>query len=309
MTAIAHGGDGTGSLRYPAAACGVVTLKPSRGRIPHVSPAEQPDPVGVWTEFVLTRSVRDLAGVLDAIGPLPPGERWRVPSPVRAYVDQLATPLRPLRVGLLLSDVMVGIPTDAACVDAVRKAGGLLTALGHHVAESHPPALDSLLLRTAQAIATWGSVARAAQLSWLERAIGRELQATDLDPEAFVATEAATRTTDAQLAEAQETIIREVRPVADWFVDHDILITPVLRQPAWPLGQSGGAADAGVFPGTVSVTGQPAGVVPVDWTAGGLPVGIQIVAAHPRDDIVLNVMAQLEQANPWSNRWPAIANG
>jgi amidase len=99
-------------------------------------------------------------------------------------------------------------------------------------------------------------------------------------------------------------IMEAVQPVHDWFVDHDVLITPVLRQPAWPLGLRGGAADAGVFPGTFSFTGQPAGVVPMDWTPAGLPVGVQVVAAYGRDDIVLSVMRQIEQARPWAHRWP-----
>jgi amidase len=307
MTSIAHGGDGTGSLRYPAAACGVVTLKPSRGRIPHVTPAEQPDDIGVWTEFVLSRSVRDLAGVLDVIGPLPAGERWHAPPPRAPYVDDIARPQSGSRIGLLLRDVMAGIPTDITSVNAVRDAGELLARAGHHVEESHPPALDGLLVRLAAAIATWGAVARAAQLRWLSRAAARELTRDDLDEEHFAATAAASQISEAQLRDATETIENEVRPVQDWFADHDVLITPVLRQPAWPLGQRGGAMDAGVFPATFSFTGQPAGVVPVAWTDDGLPVGVQIIAAYGRDDVVLNVMAQLEAARPWAQRWPDVA--
>lgn len=306
MTAVAHGGDGTGSLRYPAAACGVVTLKPSRGLVPHETPAEQPDPIGVWSQFVLARSVRDLAGVLDAIGPLPPTERWHATPSSQAFVDATTVPPRRLRVGLLTRDVMAGIPTDEACVNAVRSTGTLLADLGHEVDEEHPPALDGLLVRLAAPIATWGAVARAAQLTWLATAAGRELRLDDLDAEHFAAAEAASRTTAAEVTDAFNTITREVAPVNEWFADHDLLVTPVLRQPAWPLGQRGGAMDAGVFPAAFSFTGQSAGVVPIDSTGGGLPVGVQIVAAYGRDDLVLQTMAQIEEARPWADRWPAL---
>ncbi len=119
MAALAHGGDATGSLRYPAAVCGVATLKPSRGRMPHVTPAEQPDPAGVWTEFVLARSVRDLAGVLDAVGGPGHGDGWGAPAPSRPYMEELRAPERPLRVGLLTRDVSTGMAVDPECVAAV----------------------------------------------------------------------------------------------------------------------------------------------------------------------------------------------
>jgi amidase len=256
---------------------------------------------------MLSRSVRDLAGVLDTIGTLSAAERWHAPAPSRPYAEEITRPPDRLGIGLLLSDVMTGIPTDDACVDAVRRTGALLADLGHYVDESHPPPLDGLLLRVAGSVATWGAVARDAQLRWLARIAGREIDAGDLDEEQFTATEAASRVSGTQVLDAYEDIDREMRAVHDWFEGRDILVTPVLRQPAWPLGQRGGAGDAGVFPATFSFTGQPAGVVPIDWTAAGLPVGVQIVGAYGRDDVVLRLMAQVEQARPWANRWPAVA--
>ncbi len=172
MTSIAHGGDATGSLRYPAACCGVATLKPTRGRLPPGAPMGTPDPSGVWVDFVLARSIRDLAGVLDAVHGPEIGQPYVAPPPARPYVDELRPPDRPLRIGLMTRDVMSGMSVDPECVAAVERTGAVLAAMGHHVEEAHPPALDGLWLRTAKAFAVAGAVGRAGQVRWLA-SIGR----------------------------------------------------------------------------------------------------------------------------------------
>jgi amidase len=308
MTSIAHGADATGSLRYPAACCGLVTLKPSRGRMPHVTPAGQPDPLGVWTEFVLARSVRDLAGVLDAVGGPARGDRFAAVSPELPYRDAIARLPFQLRIGLLTRDVMTGMSIDPECVKAVIDTGALMAGLGHTVEEAHPPALDGLFLHTAVAIATLGTAARHAQVRWLADIAGRELTPEDVDAESVAAAKAGHRITDAMLAEAVATVTAATAPISSWWAaGHDLLVTPTLRQPPWPLGLHGGAADAGVFPGPFSFTGQPAMSLPMHWTPAGLPVGVQFVAAPGRDDLLLSVAAQLEAARPWAQRWPEIA--
>ena len=111
-----------------------------------------------------------------------------------------------------------------------------------------------------------------------------------------------------QLMDAINAIVREIQPVHDWWASgYDLLVTPTLRQPPWPLGLNGGAADAGVFPPAFSFTGQPAISLPLHWTPDGLPVGVQIVAAYGREDLLLQVAAQLEMAMPWAERWPPLA--
>jgi amidase len=308
MISIAHGSDGTGSLRYPAACCGVVTLKPSRGRVPTETLNGDVDLLRVWMEFVLARSVRDVAGVLDAVGGPADGEsfvRVRSAPPYRETID---SPPGPLRVGLLHRDVMTGMSIDAECVVAVERTGHSLASLGHDVELSHPPALDGLLVRIFPHIQTLISVP-SSPLAWLSEMVGREVHADDLDGPAVAAAQA-TPTSGAQLTDAINAIIRETQSVHDWWSSgHDILVTPTLRQPPWPLGLHGGAADAGVFPPTFSFTGQPALSLPLHWTPDGLPVGVQIVAAHGREDVLLQVAAQLEAAMPWVDRWPVVATG
>jgi len=307
MTSIAHGADGTGSLRIPAAACGVATLKPSSGRVPHMTPAEQPDQGRFWTEMVLARSVRDLAGALDGIAGPVDGDTRSAPPPARPYVEEMSQPAGELRVGLLTRDVMSGMSVDAECVRAVERTGAMLASLGHHVEESHPPTLDGLFGRMAS-LGVVVVVARYAQVRWLERVIGRELTASDLEAQNFVTAEQATRVSGVQFAEALASVEREVAPIREWWADgHDLLVTPVLRQPPWPLGLKGGAQDSGLFPHAFSFTGQPALSLPLQWTPDGLPVGVQIVSAYGREDLLLRVAAQLEVAMPWADRWPAVA--
>lgn len=307
MTAVAHGSDGTGSLRYPAACCGVATLKPSRGRLPHHTPAQQPDPLGVWVEFVLTRSVRDLAGVLDAVAGPGPGQQYVAPPPARPYAQELGADPGRLRVGVLEHDPTTGMPVDPACVAAVRRAGEALSSLGHDVDGAYPQALDGVLLRLMKPIESIGSVARAAQLQWIERTIGRELQDGDISAEHVRAAAGASSMTALEYSNALATIIDEVRPVGDWWETHDLLVTPTLRQPPWPLGSNRGAWDSGVFPVVWSFTGDPAMSLPLHSTGDNLPVGVQLVSGYGREDVLFRVAAQLEEAMAWADRWPKIA--
>jgi amidase len=307
MAAIAHGADGTGSLRFPAACCGVATLKPSSGRVPHTTPAEQPDQGRAWTEFVLARSVRDLAGVLDAVAGPERGDTRTAPPPERPFVEEMTRPPDAMRVGLLTRDVMAGMSVDQECVRAVERTGAMLASLGHEVEESHPPALEGLFGRMA-GLGGVVVVARCMQIRWLERVVGRQLAASDLESQNFVTPEQAAAVSAMQFIEGLAQAEREMRPVHDWWAGgHDLLVTPVLRQPPWLLGTRGGAVDSGLFPHAFSFTGQPALSLPLHWTADGLPVGVQIVAAYGREDLLLRVAAQLEVAMPWTDRWPPIA--
>lgn len=301
MTAIAHGADGTGSLRYPAAACGAVTLKPTRRLVPACTPTEDIDTLGVWAEFVLARSVRDLAGVLDAVAE---------PDAARdGYAASLSAPPPLLRIGIMTRDAVAGLPLDPECAEAVRDAGALLASLGHHVEVAHPPALDGAAIRIGRAIAVIGPATRAAQLAWAERLLGRALQHGDVTDEAFAARDAAAAITPETRATAELQLQDEIEPILAWWrAGWDILLTPVLRQPAWPLGSNGGALDSGAFPAPFSITGQPAMSLPLAMSASGLPIGVQAVATPGADALLLRLAAQIEEAMPWRDRWPAIAD-
>jgi amidase len=298
LTPIAHGGDGTGSLRYPAAVCGVATLKPTRGLIPTETPAGQPDVLRVWSEFVLARSVRDLAGVLRAVAGVDATIERQPPPPFG----------NGLRIGLLTSDVMAGIPTHADCVRAVEAAGALLEDLGHHVEEAHPPALDGLFVRTNASMVSVGTLLRHAQLRWLGDVIGRPITRDDVEPGSFISDKDAAAISGAHFMRTCDAFTRETAPVLDWWADGwDVLVTPVTSQPAWLLGSNKGALDSGVFPPPFSFTGQPAMSLPLHQSESGLPTGVQLVGPYGGDALLLRLAAQLEAAAPWAARWPEVA--
>jgi amidase len=305
MTAIAHGADGTGSLRYPASICGLVTLKPSRRLVPSCTPSGLPeDGDGLWAEFVLARSVRDLAGVLDAVAE-------RSAKNGRSYMAALGeAPLpRGLRVGLLTSHVMFeSIAVHKECAAAVRIAGATLERLGHHVEEAHPLALDGQFARISAAVIRLGAAYRHREYRWLCGIAGRELTPDDIGEGSIISDEQRAQISDAQLAEARETIARQSAAVRAWWEDHDLLVTPVVVQPPWPLGSRAEFADVGAFPSPFSFSGQPAMSVPLHMTPEGLPVGVQIAAAPGRDDLLLQVAAQLEEAQAWVHRFPPPAS-
>ena len=299
MVAVAAGGDGTGSLRYPAGACGVVTLKPTRGRLPSETPFDDGYGGELWVDFVLTRSVRDLASILDAVLRLGPGA---LSLPRRAYSQELRPPAQPLRIGLLTRDAMAGIPTQDECSAAVRDAGKTLATMGHYVDEAHPPALDGLFVRTARAMQRLTS---RRDFSFLERIAGRPMTAEDLEPQFF---EPVPACSDAEFSAASDEVMGEAAKIRDWWDDGwDVLVTPTNRQPAWPLGSGKGALDAGVFPPPFSFSGQPAMSLPIAQSVNGLPIGIQLVGGLGREDALFNVASQLEEALPWADRWPALA--
>jgi amidase len=301
MAPLAHGADATGSLRYPASACGVATLKPTVGRVPSATPFGESDSLGVWTEFALARSVRDLRGLLDAVGD----------APARSVARDA-----PYRVGLLLDDPLTRLPLHDDCREAVETTGRALDALGHHVEVTHPPALDTLFAPEGAvhaALVLGASANAAAQLERIEAILGRPLAEGEL-PASRLASAVAGREADANaVAATRMSLDTALRPLIEWFEPpeaFDLLVTPSLRQPPWPLGNTeSGAVEAGIFPAPFSFSGQPAVSLPLHHSAAGLPIGVQLVGPLESDEWLLEVSASLEEALPWRDRWPDVALG
>ena len=141
LVPMAHAGDGGGSIRIPASACGLVGLKPSRGR--HTNAPENEAWAGLVARNVVSRSVRDTAAALDAIAGPAPGDPYQAPPPARPYVEEVGADPGPLRVGWLVDDPGGAVPTEPACADAVQSTLGLLEGLGHRVEDSAPDGLKS----------------------------------------------------------------------------------------------------------------------------------------------------------------------
>jgi amidase len=314
MVAVAHGNDGTGSLRGPAACCGLVGLKPSRGRV-SAGPGRSGGLLGNVSEHVLTRTVLDSAAVLDAISGPMPGDMFVAPPPRRPFAQEPGRDPGRLHVGLLLKDVFLGNPVHDECVQAVDRAGRALESLGHHVEVAHPPHLEGAL-GLGLALRIISSSNLAASLDRWSESIGRTLTADDVEPDTWEGAELGRGFSAVQVHQAVERLLDGAVRLPEWWTEGwDLLLTPTNSNPAPLIGEFGygtparaerTAAAFGLFTMPFSISGQPAISLPLHWTASGLPIGVQMVADTGREDTLLRVAAQLEHAMPWEHRLPGV---
>lgn len=314
MVPVAHGNDGTGSLRIPASCCGLVGLKPSRGRT-SVGPGRSGGLFGNVVEHVLTRSVRDAAHILDAVAGTLPGDLFVASPPRRPYREEVDKAPDPLRIGLLLHDAALSQlraidPTIAGvhseCVEAVKKTGHLLADMGHHVEEAYPSQLEGPtgLGPALRVIASSGTAA--ALDGWTART-GRSIGPDDVEPGTWARAEEGRTYSAVQIHAAYERMVAGVCTVADWWSEgFDLLVTPTMAQLPPLLEASADVGTFGLFCMPYSFTGQPAISLPLHWSSEGLPVGVQIVAGYGREDLLIQIAARLEEAQPWTDCWPAI---
>jgi amidase len=312
LVAVAHANDGGGSIRIPASECGLVGLKPTRGRV-----SQGPLIAETWAGGVIdgavTRTVRDAAGVLDVISKRMPGEPYYAPPLPRPLAREVGADPGRLRIGVLDHPGAEGFLADPQCSAAVDSAARLLESLGHHIDPSAPAAMfeEELpghfnTLIAADAAATFQA---------FEMLLGRPIGDDEIEPR-----NAAYRRSGIQLGAVAYVQSRAwlgmwARRMADWWNDHDLLLTPTLGAPPPELGwfTAGGPDEEGKriasfipYTAQFNMTGQPAVSLPLHWTPGGLPVGVQLVAAYGREDILIQVASQLEQAAPWSDRHPPV---
>jgi amidase len=315
MVPVAHANDGGGSIRIPASACGLVGLKPSRGRT-----SLGPDAGEVWAgmavEHVVTRSVRDTAAVLDAVAGYMPGDPYVAPPPARPYGDEVGASPGRLRVGLLARvPAGAGLEVHPECQRAVDDTGRLLASLGHVVEEAHPPALDDPQALDAALTVVTAWTAR--DLAYWSARTGRTIGPGDVEPLIWAVADVGRTPTAVDYIRAVEYLQGHTRRLAAWWAEgFDLLLTPTLFEPPPPLGHFTvreeplrGFALAGAFVAFTlpfNMSGQPAVSLPLHWSPEGLPIGVQLIAAYGREDALLRVAAQLEMARPWRDRLPPI---
>jgi amidase len=318
----AHANDGGGSIRIPASACGLVGLKPSRGRT-SLGPAGSFSAL-VVCEHVVCHTVRDCAGLLDAVAGPMPGDPWVAPPPVRPYREEVTADPGRLRIGVMTSAPGQLAVVQPECVMAAEDTARLLESLGHDVELAHPPALDRPDW-AAHFMSLWSAGVALALDGWSART-GERIGADDVEPLTWALAELARALPTPALLRSLDWLLQTTRLVAEWWepIDgtggFDLLMTPTLAEPPVLLGTFDSPPDnplAGFmraaaftpFTPPFNVTGQPAISLPLAWTADGLPLGVQFVAAHGREDVLLRLAAQLEQDNPWANRCPPISFG
>jgi amidase len=315
LVPIGHANDGGGSIRIPASECGLVGLKPTRARVS--SAPEFGDVMGGLTcELVVSRSVRDTALVLDAVHGMEPGDPFTAPTPERPFLDEVGAAPGPLRIGLMIQSPGGSVVVHPDCVEAAEAAGQLLTSLGHEVDLSHPKALDDPDY-AGHFITNWAAGA-AWNLDYWTRRTGVPVGEADVEPLTWALAEVGRASNAADWLWAREWLQANAREIAAWWTEgYDLLLTPTIAEPPPPLGTFDSPPDnplhglfraAEVVPFTppFNGTGQPAISLPLHWNADGLPIGVQLVAAFGREDLLLRVAAQLEVAQPWSERRPPV---
>ncbi|MGW2827029.1 amidase [Streptomyces sp. NPDC001443] len=306
MAPIAHAEDGGGSIRIPASCNGLVGLKPTRGLVGNATVSAE----GLGTSGVLTRTVTDTAAALDVLVRHDPGLWWSPPDPHRSFASVLRTdPPTGLRIGVLTDSPIAGIAVDPACAAAVAVTLRTLESAGHHVVDTPLP-----LPPTDELVAAFMTI-------WNVGGSGVPLVDPDRVEPHNRALRAAARSVDSwSYTEGVRRAQQLSRRIVEGFLaGFDLLVTPTtacLPPPvgAWRAGTDGHPLAAllnsyplGVFTSVFNVTGQPAISVPVHHDAGtGLPVGVQLVAAPWREDLLLQVSRTLELARPWHDRRPPV---
>jgi amidase len=316
MVPVAHGNDGGGSIRLPAAACGLVGLKPSRGRV-SMGPDFGDVMTGLVAEHVLARSVRDSAAILDLIQGVIAGDPYGAPTPQRPYLEEVGADPGALRVGLMTTAPNGQFDVHPDCVAGAEGAARLMQSLGHAVEKSHPAAIDDPDY-TERFIQRW-TAGIAWNLDYWSRKSGKPVAEDGVEGSTWALAEMGRSFSGPDYLSALEYQQRNARDAAAWWEQgFDLLLTPTMGEPPTPLGafepEPGNPASpifrsiptAG-FTAFWNSTGQPAISLPLHWSGDGLPIGIQLVAAYGREDLLIRIAAQLEEAQPWKDRLPALA--
>jgi amidase len=314
VVAAAHASDGGGSIRIPASHCGLVGLKPTRGRS-SFGPGLGERWGGCSAEGFVTRSVRDTAALLDLVSGAMPGDPYAAPPPARPFAAEVGADPGRLRIGCMRRAPRDG-ELDPECRAAVDGAARLLESLGHRLELSHPAALDDPEAMKGFLAAV--SAGAAFALDSAAAKIGRPLVAGDVELLTWTVAQGGRAISAPAYVAAIAANHAHGRRLAGWWAGgFDLLLTPTCAKPPPPLGHFEAppenplagylrAAPYGAFTMHWNVSGQPAISLPLHWTKEGLPVGVQLVAASAREDLLLRVAAQLEQAQPWSGRIPPI---
>jgi amidase len=313
MVPMAHGNDAGGSLRYPAAACGLFALKPTRARVP-LGPLYGDVANGMAVEHAVTRTVRDSALLLDLTAGAALGDPYPPPPLARPLVAEVGDDPGRLRIAVSTRRAD-GEPPHPDCRAAVDQAVALLSDLGHEIVEADLPGLSG---EVGAAIGTMFDALTAWIVSYWTRRRGREPRPDELEPLTWAYWQAGRRVSAADYLTAVETIQRFARMVAAFLTTYDCFLTPTMSTPPAPIGwitstaedpyralRRGGqtVAYAAVV---ANLTGNPAMSVPMTWTADGLPMGIHALGRFGGEAVLIRLASQIEAARPWADRIPPV---
>lgn len=310
---IAHGSDGGGSIRIPAACCGLIGLKPSRGRLSS-GPGRDDGLFGLASEFVLSRTVRDTAAMLDVLGKPAPGDPYIIQQPARPYLDEIGAPAGSLRIA-----VATTCWTENEVVpefqEAVKTIAEWCETMGHYVEEAKPVIdLESYF----QALSVmWGSYI-VYTCNWFAEKMDRAVDDRFLEPVTLAVYHSAKSYTAEDVLKAKAALNAASRTVARFFERYDLLLTPTITRFPVLLGTIhqnqdvpldtfyAGTSLFNAFTNLFNATGLPAISLPLCQGENGLPIGIQLVTRLGEEDRLIRMASAMETALPWIDRTPPI---
>lgn len=310
---IAHASDGGGSIRIPAACCGLVGLNPSRGRISG-APDSHDALFGLAREFVVCRSVRDMAVALDALAGPGVGDPFIIPQPQHRYADALSNPAGKRRIGVV-TQAWGYSSIESEVADVLKQVAGELESQGHQLVEVSPP-VD---MQDVKDVVMGGFNMGLVGLPETARSMGREVGPNTLEPVVLDLYEYANAYSVIDVANMFEKARVLRYQVGLLFEDIDVLLTPTLPRPAEFHGRYAttnaaltaetfmqGDTEYFQFLGLFNITGQPSVSLPLGQSAAGLPIGLQLVGGFADEDLLVRISRDLEAALPWSGRVPPI---
>lgn len=300
----AHASDGGGSIRTPASACGLFGMKPSRGRVSFAPAGEGWG--GASIQHAVTRSVRDSAALLDLVSEPQPGDPYFLSRPERPFYEEVGRDPGKLAIGFTTA-ALASEALDPECAAAVRDAVKLCESLGHIVEEVHVPGDLAAMQRAA------GDVIAASIVATLDaegERRGRPMTGDDVEPLTWAMYERGKQVSGGEYVRGLAAIHAYGRAVAGLFHNYDVLMLSTLGSPAIPVGhlteniREYAKRLFAFMPNTQAFnnTGQPAMTVPLAWSQGGLPIGVQFVGRMGEESLLFRLAGQLETARPWFDR-------
>jgi len=309
---LAHANDGGGSIRIPAACCGLVGMKPTRARITD-GPLSGELLGGLVNDHVVSRSVRDSAAMLDATAGPMPGDPYVAPPPRGTFLDAAMREPGQLRVAVCATQ-FDGTAIHPEVSEATRKTAATLASLGHVVTEDTIAEIPTI---TADAFVTIWSVGAATGLDGFGQLLGKQVQKDDVESITWMLYERGKNTSASEYIAAWDSIYGLGRTIGQFFERYDVWLTPTLAQPPAKLGDIDtmreDAYDAFMelinyvpFTPVFNATGQPSISLPLHQSADGLPLGMMLTGRYGDEETLYSMAGQLEQALPWRDRTPLV---
>ena len=314
MVPFAHANDGGGSIRIPAACCGLFGIKPTRARNP-LGPDLGDMMGGFVCEHAVTRSVRDSAALLDATAGPDVGDPYWAPPQERPFLQEVGADPGKLRIAFT-TEAATGAEVHKDCVEAVHNAAKLCVDLGHEVTEA-APTVDAAMVNQAFTV-IFSAGGTGAMIDGMAMLTGKEPTQDQFEPLTWALLEMGRQQSATTYVLSVMFLQQASREIARFMLDYDVMLTPTLAEPPPPIGTFDSppddplyglmrAAEYVPFTPICNFTGQPAMSVPLYWNDAGLPVGTHFIGRFGDEATLFRLAAQLEEARPWADKRPPVS--